>query len=89
MLLEAGSVLLDFFVLCVLWVEDLLWCLVVVVADVDADAGAADVSWASTEPERATPATSREAIASLRIMIMSLEILIATDPAGTRLSRVA
>jgi hypothetical protein len=87
-LLEAGSVLLDFLVLCVLWVED-LWCLVVVVADVDADAGAADVSWASTEPERATPATSREAIASLRIMIMSLEILVATDPAGTRLSRAA
>lgn len=69
-LLEAGSVLLDFFLVCFLWVVECL----VVVADVDADAGAADVSWASTEPERATPATSREAIASLRIMIMSLEI---------------
>ncbi|GLQ96033.1 hypothetical protein GCM10007863_04510 [Dyella mobilis] len=56
----------------------------------EAAAGAAeDVSWANTEPERATPATSREAIASLRIMIMSLEILIATDPAGTRLTRAA
>jgi hypothetical protein len=77
-LLEAG-VLLDF-----LWDflvdveeddEDLaaLWCFAV---DVD-DAGAAEeeaADWAKTEPERATPATSREAIASLRIMIMSLEI---------------
>jgi hypothetical protein len=75
-LLEAG--VLDF--LCDdLWLvedEDLvddLWCFVV---DVD-DAGAAEeeaADWANTEPERATPATSREAIANLRIMIMSLEI---------------
>jgi hypothetical protein len=43
--------------------------------ELDAAAGAAaEESWANTEPERATPATSREAIASLRIMIMSLEI---------------
>jgi hypothetical protein len=43
--------------------------------EVDEEAGAAEEeSWANTEPERATPATSREAIASLRIMIMSLEI---------------
>jgi hypothetical protein len=44
---------------------------------VDDDAGAAEeegADWANTEPEMATPATSREAIASLRIMIMSLEI---------------
>jgi hypothetical protein len=73
--LEAGSLLAAF--LCDLWVVDddlALWCLVV---DVEDDAGAAEeeaADWAKTEPERATPATSREAIASLRIMIMSLEI---------------
>ena len=51
-----------------------VWCLAAV-DEVDVAAGAADEeSWANTEPERATPATSREAIASLRIMIMSLEI---------------
>jgi hypothetical protein len=52
----------------------LVWCFVV---DVDDDAGAAEeeaADCANTEPERATPATSREAIANLRIMIMSLEI---------------
>ena len=74
MLLEAGA-LLDF--LWDLWLvddEDLALCLAV---DEEDDAGAAEeeaVDWAKTEPERATPATSREAIASLRIMIMSLEI---------------
>jgi hypothetical protein len=54
--------------------EDLaaLWCFAVVDDDGAAEEEAAD--WAKTEPERATPATSREAIASLRIMIMSLEI---------------
>jgi hypothetical protein len=75
--LEAGS-LLAAFLWDDLWVVDeedddlALWCLVV-----DDDAGAAEeeaADWAKTEPERATPATSREAIASLRIMIMSLEI---------------
>ena len=34
-------------------------------------AGAA--AWANTEPESATPATSREAIRTLRIMMSSLE----------------
>src|SRR5690349_15073659 len=42
--------------------------------------GAAD--WAITTPERATPATSREAITSLRMMRTSE--LDAADPAGTR-----
>jgi hypothetical protein len=46
---------------------------VVVLAAVSAWEAEAGAVWASTEPERATPATSREAIASLRIMIMSLE----------------
>jgi hypothetical protein len=85
-LAEAGSVLAAAFLCDFLWLveDDFLWCLVVVGVDVlDAAAGAAAAgaagagaiwSWASTEPERATPATSREAIASLRIMIMSLEI---------------
>jgi hypothetical protein len=74
-LLEAGALLLAF--LWDLWLvddEDLALCLAV---DEEDDAGAAEeeaADWAKTEPERATPATSREAIASLRIMIMSLEI---------------
>jgi len=50
----------------------------------EAAAGAEPAAaWANTEPERATPATSKEAIASLRIMMLSLEIIIA-NPAGTR-----
>ncbi|GFZ95838.1 hypothetical protein GCM10011408_15130 [Dyella caseinilytica] len=77
-LLEAGSLLAAFFVLCVFLVPvvDFALCACLAGADeVDEEAGAAaEVSWANTEPERATPATSREAIASLRIMIMSLEI---------------
>jgi hypothetical protein len=75
-LLEAGAVLLF---LCDLWVveePDFLCEDECLEAELEEEAGAAvdDWSWANTEPERATPATSREAIASLRIMIMSLEI---------------
>ncbi|HTV85754.1 MAG TPA: hypothetical protein VME63_10120 [Dyella sp.] len=86
--LEAGALLVFLWDLWLVEDEDLdLWCLAVVEEDDDAEDGAVD--WAKTEPDRATPATSREAIASLRIMIMSLEILIATDPAGTRQPRAA
>lgn len=50
-------------------------CVFVVCAlDVDADVGAElAAACASTEPGRATPATSREAIASLRIVVLDLE----------------
>lgn len=56
-----------------------------VLAELDAVAGVEELAaaWANTEPERATPATSKEAIASLRIMMSTLEWMIA-NPAGTR-----
>jgi hypothetical protein len=40
--------------------------------------------WASAEPERATPAVNREAIANLRIMMSEPRTIDIADPAGTR-----
>src|SRR5512146_1536863 len=45
--------------------------------------------WASTEPESATPATSREAIRSLRIMMSSLGRLRYREPGRNPATRVA
>jgi hypothetical protein len=51
---------------------------------VPAGAACGAAPWASTELESTTPATSNEAIASLRIMMLSLDDLGIANPAGTR-----
>lgn len=58
-------------------------------AGAEAEAGVDWISWAGSEPERATPATSREVIASLRIIMDEPRVWGCHGPGMTLQTRVA